>query len=652
MAIELRVKEFSALPVADDGKTLLYADGSVKQSSKNLSEMLTDEVNNKLDTTAFSTVSGSFLTAHQVIPSGKWENASNVVIANSAIWESETDWTEDINAASAYAYEQAIEQIPDPFDPTFLSGEIDKKLDKTFSSNFYPMTSNPSGFLTEHQDLSNYYTKLETSSKLELTEEFNTKQNNLLFSGENNTITAINNSAIGGAIGEYVPLSSLRCTIGSGNVVNTSTSYFALAQGSANSAKEDAFAQGNSNYANDKSIAQGKNNSALYTSFAQGNSNYANNYCFTQGNKNSAYNYGLAQGSANSAEQESFANGIGNTAQSFSIAVGHNNSANQKSLAVGMNNTASYMGITIGTANSANMAFACGEQSRGNLKSVAIGYKTSADNMGVAFGDEVSAYRDALAQGGKVIAKNNSLAQGYSVTANEQAFAQGSTVSAYSNAFAQGQQVTATDISFAQGIRTKADNHSFVQGENVWAIDGGYSFGQGYIINASYTAMAQGYNVNASSGSLAQGTNCSAKDQSIAQGENCIAEKHSQAFGRGTVITNSGMAIGTYNKTSANVAFVIGNGTGDAVANRKDLFTIDKSGVTSGGDFVTSGGDKLSELNELITLLRNKPSTGTYTLKCVAGVLSWVEDSNIPANAVGVNNEPATVNNEFIGIGD
>ena len=129
---EFRVKEFSALPVADDGKTLLYIDDEVHQSRKNLSEMLT----NKLDTTAFSTVSASFLTAHQVIPSGKWENASDVVIANSAIWGSETDWTDVINAASAYAYDQAEIQI-------------DKKLDKSFSSHFYPMTGNPSGYATQ-----------------------------------------------------------------------------------------------------------------------------------------------------------------------------------------------------------------------------------------------------------------------------------------------------------------------------------------------------------------------------------------------------------------------------------------------------------------------------------------------------------------------
>lgn len=153
MAKELQVKEFSALPFADDGKTLLYADGEVKQSSKNLSEMLTDEVNNKLDTTAFSTVSGSFLTAHQVIPSAKWENVSDVVITNSATWGSETDWTDEINAASAYAYEKAVEQIP---------------------TDYYPNT-NPSGFISG-VDLSNYYEKSATSGKTELSNKFETKQ--------------------------------------------------------------------------------------------------------------------------------------------------------------------------------------------------------------------------------------------------------------------------------------------------------------------------------------------------------------------------------------------------------------------------------------------------------------------------------------------
>lgn len=55
--------------------------GSVKSNSANW-----NNVSNKLDTTAFSTVSGTFLTAHQTIPSAKWEDASNKVRANSAQW--------------------------------------------------------------------------------------------------------------------------------------------------------------------------------------------------------------------------------------------------------------------------------------------------------------------------------------------------------------------------------------------------------------------------------------------------------------------------------------------------------------------------------------------------------------------------------------
>ena len=45
-----------------------------------------NNVSNKLDTTSFSTVSGTFLTSHQTIPSAKWEDASDKVIANSAQW--------------------------------------------------------------------------------------------------------------------------------------------------------------------------------------------------------------------------------------------------------------------------------------------------------------------------------------------------------------------------------------------------------------------------------------------------------------------------------------------------------------------------------------------------------------------------------------
>lgn len=51
---------------------------------------------------------------------------------------------------------------------SYLSGEIDNKLDKSESGNYYPMIGNPSGFLTAHQSLDDYYKKTETSSKEEI----------------------------------------------------------------------------------------------------------------------------------------------------------------------------------------------------------------------------------------------------------------------------------------------------------------------------------------------------------------------------------------------------------------------------------------------------------------------------------------------------
>ena len=47
-----------------------------------------------------------------------------------------------------------------------ISSDVDTL--KNASGNYYPMTGNPSGFLTEHQSLDDYYKKTETSSKEEI----------------------------------------------------------------------------------------------------------------------------------------------------------------------------------------------------------------------------------------------------------------------------------------------------------------------------------------------------------------------------------------------------------------------------------------------------------------------------------------------------
>ena len=56
---------------------------------------------------------------------------------------------------------------------------------------------------------------------------------------------------------------------------------------------------------------------------------------------------------------------------------------------------------------------------------------------------------------------------------------------------------------------------------------------------------------------------------------NCSAFDKAQAFGNGTIMAGDGMAVGSYNKTSAFAAFVIGDGNS---ARRSDALKIDNAG--------------------------------------------------------------------------
>ena len=125
--------------------------------------------NNKLDSSSYHE-----LTA-----------GTNIDIQNYVI--SSKDWTNTITAASSYAYSQSTAQIPEPFDPTYISGQIDNKLDKSESANYYPMGSNPSGYLTG-VDLSNYYQKNETSSKSEIENALTSKLETTAFTAWSSTI--------------------------------------------------------------------------------------------------------------------------------------------------------------------------------------------------------------------------------------------------------------------------------------------------------------------------------------------------------------------------------------------------------------------------------------------------------------------------------
>ena len=202
---ELSAVPFSALPTSDDGYTLLNDNGIVHKSSKKLSELVGDKTNSfltkeegdslyqekgnyliddditgKLDKSQYAVDSATFLTEHQPISADEWNDVYETVVANSGTWETETVWTEDINEASNNAYNSAVEwvknqnyltehqDISNKLDTTAFSDvsgsfltshqDISNKMDKSESANFYPMTGNPSRFLTEHQSLDGYAT--------------------------------------------------------------------------------------------------------------------------------------------------------------------------------------------------------------------------------------------------------------------------------------------------------------------------------------------------------------------------------------------------------------------------------------------------------------------------------------------------------------
>ena len=89
------------------------------------------------------------------------------------LYISSKDWSDDIANASANAYNEATAQIPDPFDPTYLSAQIDNKLN---SSDF--TTWQNGQYSTDLQTIEGQITnKLDTSSFSDVSASFLTAIN-------------------------------------------------------------------------------------------------------------------------------------------------------------------------------------------------------------------------------------------------------------------------------------------------------------------------------------------------------------------------------------------------------------------------------------------------------------------------------------------
>ena len=106
------------------------------------------------------------------------------------------------------------------------------------------------------------------------------------------------------------------------------------------------------------------------------------------------------------------------------------------------------------------------------------------------------------------------------------------------------------------------------------------------------------------------------------------------AIGNGTYNVTTAVT-GKYSNGSPKTAYVdsSGNKLGDnplvseEYITRSNALTVSANGVVSAYDYYNATGDKLSDLTEIISLLRNKPSTGTHVIKCIDGELTWVAET-------------------------
>ena len=242
--------------------------------------------------------------------------------------------------------------------------------------------------------------------------------------------------------------------------------------------------------------------------------------------------------------------------------------AGNYSFAVGENCYASDYGDT----------FACG------FKTSAIGYASHAEGEGtLAYLD------DAHAEGYETSAFGwQAHAEGWKTYANDEAHAEGECTSAIGCA------------SHAEGESTVANNEA--------------THSEGYSTSAigfaSHTEGSQTYSFG---------------DCSHAEGSSTSSfGVGSHTEGLCTLAYDDYMHVcGQYNATDRSALFVIGNGTS---TNHSDAMILSANGVVSAYDYYNAAGDKLSDLTEIISLLRNKPTTGTHVIKCIDGVLTLVAE--------------------------
>jgi hypothetical protein len=139
-----------------------------------------NKVSDKLNTTAFSTVSGNFLTAHQSLED--YATKSDINDMATTTWVGEQGFYTKASGDNDYAPKSVTSTINTLTGASAGWNDVTAKLDKSIyanasgnweaSYNVLTAYSAAGKWLTAHQSLTNYYTKSETSGAGELSTEF------------------------------------------------------------------------------------------------------------------------------------------------------------------------------------------------------------------------------------------------------------------------------------------------------------------------------------------------------------------------------------------------------------------------------------------------------------------------------------------------
>lgn len=530
----------------------------------------------------------------------------------------------DSSALSAY---QPVSAMSGYATTAYVDGMVSGKLDMSASSTWYPMTGNPSGFITG-VDLGDYattgYVESAVSGKLD-TSTFASASAGFAPTGDyayNSALTAYIPASASGAFqpsGDYAfnsAVSSKLDASASGNFVMNAamtswipysaldysgtaisgiggSSLAGMGGGTGDYVEKSAteVAIGSGTTALRTSFAQGVNCGASSNSFAQGSDNTkVQSYSFAQGSANTATRNSLAQGYYNIAQGEAFAQGSMNKAGGYSFAQGDGNKANYGSFAQGMNNTAGGIGYDPNAAEGYSFAQGIGNSA---VYSAAVfgtynlhgnGNTASGDSAAFAIGDGTahSARHDLM-----LVTKNGEITM-YSSTADTVGLGLVSSIKAISAASTGGVD-SATVSAIASAYTTgKQDTLAFAYNtaEQISSINGSALAGQGGTTGDYYekssTELAYGTAATATKGSFSLGSAsanyCSigiggypsfaghdtiASIGSISLGPN-KAQNCSVALGRKTTASGYSFAVGDTAKAMTN-SFAFGWATATGI---------------------------------------------------------------------------------------